>query len=284
MKSVDEKAITQAAIEVTKMSLQTAIEIDPQLFDSLGGKFAEFAHTCHADLAAAHGENLPYLMGITLKVMWFSIWIGVCNFRLMEPSGNYKGVPFDPSCATPEGFSDHFLSALNLAEEVLVPQHENQRKEFRAGTPYAEEDRKDIMDCAALLFFTLAAQKIQEQKFSSSLDWLCEAQTALGLGDRMYAADIRQKDAETGLADELKHFRKSYFSNIGKKGVTTRHGPMNTLKDWSIAKYRAKEWKTASEAAYALQDEIMSHGRTINANLAPQNAVRTIAEWFRKSA
>jgi hypothetical protein len=69
----------------------------------------------------------------------------------------------------------------------------------------------------------------------------------------------------------------------GKKGIEIRHAPMRQLRAWAIEKYLAGNWTSANEAACALTNEILDHGRTINAALKPSNAQRTIAEWFRKS-
>lgn len=77
---------------------------------------------------------------------------------------------------------------------------------------------------------------------------------------------------------------KFSFSAMGRLGAKKRHAPMAELKSWAIQKYREKKWKSANQAAHALKSLIMDHGRTIDANLSEENAQRTIADWFRKSA
>ena len=76
---------------------------------------------------------------------------------------------------------------------------------------------------------------------------------------------------------------REWFSAMGAKGASIRHLPMATLKGWAVARYRSGSWKSANAAAHSLVDEVLAHGRTIGAHLAPENAQRTIAEWFRKS-
>lgn len=73
------------------------------------------------------------------------------------------------------------------------------------------------------------------------------------------------------------------YSAMGAKGAKKRHARMKELEKWAIVQYRVKTWPSANKAAYELKDCVMAHGRNIGANLTPDNAQRTIAEWFRKS-
>jgi hypothetical protein len=70
----------------------------------------------------------------------------------------------------------------------------------------------------------------------------------------------------------------------GKKGGIKRHEKMTELQLFAIEKYRAGQWKSANQASHALKDSIIKHGRGMRAYLSEENAQRTIAEWFRKSA
>jgi len=83
--------------------------------------------------------------------------------------------------------------------------------------------------------------------------------------------------------DEKASVERFDFSALGKTGAAVRHGPMNALRDYALSLYNPREWRSANEAAHALQGQVMDHGRTINAILRPSNAQRTVAEWFRKS-
>jgi hypothetical protein len=73
------------------------------------------------------------------------------------------------------------------------------------------------------------------------------------------------------------------FSALGAKGAAKRHAPMKQLEAYAVSLYDPNEWKSANQAAHALQVKIMEYGRLINAPLTPSNAQRTIAEWFRKN-
>lgn len=84
--------------------------------------------------------------------------------------------------------------------------------------------------------------------------------------------------------EESKNISAFNFSEIGKNGAKKRHASMNKLRDWAVVKYRAGTWPSANQAAHELKDSVIQHGRTIGANLEPQNAQRTIANWFRRSA
>lgn len=76
---------------------------------------------------------------------------------------------------------------------------------------------------------------------------------------------------------------KQHSSAIGKAGAEKRHAPNTALREWTIERYRAGDWKSANQAAHALKDSVIAHGRTIGAVLSEENAQRTIAEWIRKS-
>lgn len=82
------------------------------------------------------------------------------------------------------------------------------------------------------------------------------------------------------LSDKLSRNR---YAELGRYGATRRHAPMKNLQCWAISKYQEKKWQSANQAAHALKDDVISHGKTIGAILKSENAQRTIAEWFRKS-
>lgn len=76
---------------------------------------------------------------------------------------------------------------------------------------------------------------------------------------------------------------KQHSSAIGKVGAVKRHAANAALREWSIAQYQAGTWKSANQAAHALKDSVIEHGRKVGAYLSEENAQRTIAEWLRKS-
>lgn len=85
-------------------------------------------------------------------------------------------------------------------------------------------------------------------------------------------------------AEEETQAEKFNFSAMGKVGAQKRHAPMAALRTWAIERYRTGKWQSANQAAHTLKESVIKHGRTINAHLTEENAQRTIAEWFRKSA
>ena len=84
-------------------------------------------------------------------------------------------------------------------------------------------------------------------------------------------------------AEEATQAEQFDFSAMGKIGALKRHAPMAKLRKWANAKYKSGDWRSANQAAHALKDSVIEHGRTINALLTEENAQRTIASWFRKS-
>ncbi len=97
-----------------------------------------------------------------------------------------------------------------------------------------------------------------------------------------YANRLTQKIELT--SDEKDRIAKFNFSALGAAGAAKRHSPTRALREYAVSLYEPDEWKSANQAAHELMDKIMTHGRSINARLAPSNAQRTIAEWFRKKS
>lgn len=90
-------------------------------------------------------------------------------------------------------------------------------------------------------------------------------------------------DVTANASFELERLIKQRASASGRKGATVRHKPTNDLKAWAISKYKAGQWRSASQAAWELRDAILEHGEKIGKRLSESNAHRTIAEWFRNS-
>ncbi|MFP5381000.1 MAG: hypothetical protein ACLGG4_01925, partial [Gammaproteobacteria bacterium] len=73
-------------------------------------------------------------------------------------------------------------------------------------------------------------------------------------------------------AEEATRAAQLNFSAMGRAGAQKRHAPMAELRSWAIEKYKAGEWQSANQAAHALVDSVIKHGRSINAHLTAQNA------------
>ena len=80
-----------------------------------------------------------------------------------------------------------------------------------------------------------------------------------------------------------KLLRPRDLSKLGKLGAQSRHASMRALKEWALSKYQSGSWKSANQAAHALKESVIAHGRTIGADLSEENAQRTIAGWIGKS-
>lgn len=96
----------------------------------------------------------------------------------------------------------------------------------------------------------------------------------------LYADRLERGESPT--EQESGPYAHMNFSMLGAQGAKIKHKPMYQLRDWALERYRSRGWKSASDAAYTLVEEVIAHGRTINATLLPSNAQRTIAEWFRR--
>lgn len=108
----------------------------------------------------------------------------------------------------------------------------------------------------------------------------------LGLANQCIATARAVADSNlinNQLLTEFEKLRHAEIVQNGKKGIEKRYAPMRQLQSWAVEKYQAGKWPSANAAAVALEEQIVQHGRTINATLSKTNARRTIAEWFRKS-
>lgn len=83
--------------------------------------------------------------------------------------------------------------------------------------------------------------------------------------------------------EEKEKAQQQNFSALGKKGANKRHAPTRVLRQYAIELYKSGSWPSANQAAHSLKNEIVIHGKKIGAHLSPENAQRTISEWFRKS-
>lgn len=94
--------------------------------------------------------------------------------------------------------------------------------------------------------------------------WVCDAYLALGFIN-------------------AKLMRSNDLSKLGKYGAQTRHASMRALKEWALSQYQMGHWKSANQAAHALKEPVITHGRSIGAILSTENAQRTIARWISQS-
>jgi hypothetical protein len=97
---------------------------------------------------------------------------------------------------------------------------------------------------------------------------------------------LQKKDAR-GRGDEILPEIRAMLSKYGKVGMEKRHASMRKLREWTIALYQEKYPSgttiSTNKAAHTLKDEVITHGRTINAKLSASNAQYTIAKWIKKA-
>lgn len=149
-----------------------------------------------------------------------------------------------------------------------------------------------------------ARTKLEDAEGNAPLDLLPTPNTEEKLGGCFYMldliADTKQVSDETlmllcaanffaGIVEGVTKAESGsaslnqLFVTLGRSGAVKRHAANASLREWSIAQYRAGTWKSANKAAHDLKDLVIEHGRKIGVHLTKENAQRTIAEWFRKS-
>jgi hypothetical protein len=193
---------------------------------------------------------------------------GIKTSMRFGPKNIGRDLLYIETCETVANLGATRLEDIYLAEKATTPDRKfpwyglaNKAMREFGGIPAA---------CAAdaLGFIALAIILIRERRFQFA--W-CAALSAQSLISYAIGHSLSESAA-----------RLKYSSN-GKAGALKRHQPRARLMEYAIGLYKQKKWNSANEAAFELQQEIINHGKTINANLKPSNAQRTIAEWFRKS-
>jgi hypothetical protein len=193
--AMNERSIIQCPINalesVNKMELPKVVAISNDSFSGLTPKIQRVASKKLEDLSEIYGEELPYLFGLSLHEIWFSLFNNSCFIALMVAEGGILDNDEMQKLATPEGYGDveGFGDTIGLA---LVGTAESQQQAtFRDGTPFRERPPiGDILKGAALYWFAAAANSLRAGDLQAAFDWLREAQDTLRWehGDYMWNA------------------------------------------------------------------------------------------------
>lgn len=217
------EALADTVAEVQSLGLPTEADLSSLSFKGLGNSFEAEADGTLAFLKRTHGEKLPFLVGITLRIFWQGALVGA-KYAALQGWGSEPG---REHLLRPEGWADHegWSSVLydNFATELEPPSH----VAFRDGTPYSERvSSESCLKCAALWWYSNAAERLRGGLTGEALQWVYQGADAIRLahGERMYVH---------GVAAGARAAKKENASLATSKRVVI--GMMSRDRVWSAA-------------------------------------------------
>lgn len=191
------------------------------------------------------------------------------HMRQSRIFGTFSG---SAECERSDG--SHWTVELPVISESVLRSIEH----LKERTP---DDRKEGLDLLAGACFNcfLAQMALTQRRYYLALHHMGLATSAMhsALDSIGRMSEILSENAPKAPASG------EWFSVIGSRGAVVRHAPMRELKKWAIAQYASGVYQNAYAASHEIRDSVIEHGRTINANLSPYNAQRTIYLWLLDS-
>lgn len=136
---------------------------------------------------------------------------------------------------------------------------------------YFVKMRMDLTELAKDLLLTNESQEIKDLKTRLLKSEVGAARQALhGLTEYNYL---------TPLAEKAKVHIK--LSESGKKGAEVRHAKNNKVKDFALAEFGKKKYKSARDGALDIEYEVLKYASSIDSPLSNDGAHRTIYGWIR---
>ena len=178
-----------ALISVNKMDLPKVLAITDESFFGLGLKVSRDASQNLKRLREAHGVNLPYLIGLSLREIWFALCNSASYYARMMAAGEVADNDYTQKFKTPKGYGEMEGIAWTLYNELINLEESQQQATFRNGTPFQSRlSLEDILNGAALYWFSSAAISHQEGDIEGAFTQLGEAYDAMSLahGDHMW--------------------------------------------------------------------------------------------------
>lgn len=254
-----DKAIIQSKVNalkaVTKMDLPKAVTILDNSFSGLGLKIIRDACKNMEQLRKVYGDKLPYLIGLSLRETWFSLFDGSGYIAQMIADGGMCDNHYTRRLATAEGYGENEGIAWTLYNQLNVLVESRQQATFRDDTPFDERlPIGDILAGVAMYWFVAAADSYRAGDVVGAFDWLSEALDALSLanGNRMF---------DQGVMLERESVTESYVNAVSaartalaKAAAQARHRETRNMKlevfDWLDA--HMTEFKSMDAAAQAI--------------------------------
>lgn len=240
---------------VNKMDLPKVVAISVDSFSGLGLKTTRDACKDLERLREAHGDKLPYLIGLSLRETWFSLFDGSGYIALMMAEGAMGDNDYMQRLATAEGYGENEGIAWTLYNHLSDLAESQQQATFRDLTPF--EDRLslgDILKGAAMYWFAAAATSCRAGDVEGAFDWLSEAQDALSLANGNHMWDEGAKLERESAIENSVNAVTAARTALAKAAAQARHTETRNMKadvfEWLDA--HMAEFKSMDAAAQAI--------------------------------
>lgn len=245
----------RASLAVQAMGLPNAISFDLEGMQCIGTKFQESAQNLYDILLEAHGTDLPYLIGIAVRRMWFAAWSGSYFFTESIADGSIRDNREMRKSTTPEGYMDGAGWAYMVYDDLSNLNESDGVACFRAGTPYTSENSSDVLMAIALYFFSRAADATRNGQTDEAMNWVYEATQAQELQHGIYMWDSSAEQHSGENADESQSaiayratVEQRARSENASRAAQARYANDPILIEKKIAKNFAKEcWDSWQE-------------------------------------
>jgi hypothetical protein len=241
---------------VNKMDWPKVVAISDESFSGLGLKTSRDASKQLERLRETYGDKLPYLFGLSVREIWFSLFDGSGYIASMMAEGAMGDNDYMQKLATAEGYGENEGIAWTLYNHLSDLAESQQQATFRDGTPFEERlSLGDILKGAAMYWFAAAATSYCAGDVVGAFDWLSEAQDALSLanGNHMWdegAKLERESAVEKNSADAFNAARTA----LAKAAAQARHSETRNMKadvfEWLDT--HMVEFKSMDAAAQAI--------------------------------
>lgn len=241
---------------VNKMDWPKVVAISDDSFAGLGLKTTRGAYKNLKRLHETFGDKLPYLFGLSVREIWFSLFDGSGYIAAMMAEGAMGDNDYMQKLATAEGYGENEGIAWMLYNHLSDLVESDEQATFRDGTPFSERlSLEDILNGAAMYWFAAAATSHRAGDIEGAFDWLSEAQDALSLanGNHMWdegAKLERESAVEKNSADAFNAARTA----LAKAAAQARHSETRNMKadvfEWLDT--HMVEFKSMDAAAQAI--------------------------------
>lgn len=240
---------------VNKMDLPKVVAISDDSFSGLGLKTSSGICKDLERLREVHGDKLPYLIGLSQRETWFSLFAGSGYIALMMAEGAMLDNEYTQKLATAEGYGNNEGVAWTLYGHLSEAVESQQQATFRDGTPFDERfSTSDILQGAAMYGFAAAATSHRAGDAEGAFDWLSEAQDALSLVHGNFMWDEGAKSERVSAMENSVSAVTAARTALAKVAAQARHTENRSMKadvfEWLDA--HMADFKSMDAAAQAI--------------------------------
>lgn len=267
------QCVVNALKFVNEMDLPKVVVISDDSFSGLGFKASRFASKDLERLREAHGDKLPYLIGLSLRETWFALFASSGYMGLMMGEGAMGSNDYMQKLATAEGYGEEEGIAWTLYNHLSELVESEQQATFRDGTPFGERlSTDDILKGAAMYWFAAAAASLRAGAVEDAFNWLSEAQDALLLARGNFMWDEGAKSERESAMENSVSAATAARTALAKAAAQARHTENRNMKA------EVFKWLDAQMAAFKSMDAA-AQAITKQQPIAFRTARDWLGEW-----